>query len=360
MQRAVFYFTCFLWLILLPRGLAQERHPNHFKAVGLPLAFYSPDTRWGGGGGALLTFNFPRDSVGARRSSITLGAVYTQLNQLLLYAPFQLFPNNQRWWIGGELGYYRYVYNFFGIGNDIPEDYIEKYDATFPRFRLNLSRKIAPGLFLGPRWAFDRFVFSRLQANGLLASGSITGSRGGRVSGLGLGINYDTRNLLFFPSKGWLIDAAVYAEWPGIGSDFRYQRLSIDVARYLPMGARAVLALNGAVVFSPGNPPFHQMPLIGGTRRMRGYFEGKYRDKHLLLLQAEWRQPIKGRLGAVLFGGLAQVYADASALVWRHTRCNFGTGLRVALDNAQKINLRADYGIGYRSSGFYLTLGEAF
>jgi len=30
------------------------------------------------------------------------------------------------------------------------------------------------------------------------------------------------------------------------------------------------------------------------------------------------------------------------------------------IDRVQKINIRADYGWGYRSSGFYLTFGEAF
>ncbi len=342
---------------------AQEKppkSPNRFKVIGLPVFFYTPDTKWGGGVGALTTFNFPKDSLGARRSSATLGVVYTQLNQLLIYVPFQLFPQNQRWWIGGEVGYYRYVFNFFGTGNGLPPDYIEKYDATFPRIRLNLSRKVAPGLYAGLRYAYDDFRFTRKEPDGILAMNQLSGSNGGRISGLGGGINYDTRNNLFSPSEGWLVDASVYAEGRGTGSQFHYQRFSADGARYVPLGKQGVLALNAVAVFSFGDVPFHQMPVIGGTRRMRGYFEGKYRDKHLMMVQAEYRMPLFWRFGAVGFGGLGMVGESFEALALRHTRYNFGGGLRFLIDKAQKINIRADYGWGYRSSGFYLTFGEAF
>ena len=63
--------------------------------------------------------NFLKDTLGARRSTVTVGFAYTQLKQLLVYFPFQLFPHNQKYWIQGEAGYYRYVYYFFGVGNDI-------------------------------------------------------------------------------------------------------------------------------------------------------------------------------------------------------------------------------------------------
>jgi outer membrane protein assembly factor BamA len=341
---------------------AQEKapNPNRFKIIGLPVFFYTPDTKFGGGAGGLSTFNFPKDSLNARRSSVTIGAVYTQLKQVLLYFPFQLFPQNQKYWISGEVGYYRYVFNFFGTGNDIPVDFIEKYDATFPRLRLNASRQIRPGFYAGLRYAFDQFEFKLRDTSGLLIRENITGFNGGRASGLGAGINYDTRDLLFFPRKGWLVDAQVYAEGQATGSQFTYQRISADVAHYLPLGKKSVLALNAAAVVSVGDVPFHQMPVIGGTKRMRGYFEGKYRDKNLFLVQSEVRVPLFWRLGAVAFGGLGVVSNRVADTNLEHLRYNYGAGLRIQIDKAQKINVRLDYGWGYRSSGFYLTFGEAF
>jgi outer membrane protein assembly factor BamA len=356
-------WLCALFLLAWSGQVAaqkKEKSPNRFKMVALPVAFYTPDTKWGGGAGGLSTFNFKSDSLRARRSSVTVGVVYTQLRQVLLYFPFQLFPQNQKYWIAGEVGYYRYVFNYFGTGNDLSPDYIEKYDATFPRIRLNMSRKVGDNLYAGLRYAFDDFDFTRRDPNGLLVRNEVPGSDGGRISGVGAGFNYDTRNSIFFPEKGILAEGIVYAEARQTGSQFTYQRISLDVAKYIGIGKKGVLALNTAAVLSFGEVPFHQMPVIGGTKRMRGYFEGKYRDKHLLLLQGEYRQPLFWRIGVVAFGGLGMVGRDFNALALPNTRYNYGAGIRFLLDKAQRINVRADYGIGYKSKGFYLTFGEAF
>ena len=126
------------------------------------------------------------------------------------------------------------------------------------------------------------------------------------------------------------------------------------------MGNESVLAFNGALILSSGNVPFHQMPVIGGTKRLRGYLEGKYSDNNLAVLQSEYRFPIYKRLGAVVFGGVGEVAATPLGWSISTIRYNYGGGLRYMVDKAQRINLRADYGFGCHSQGFYLTMGEAF
>ncbi len=337
-----------------------KKNPNRLKIIGLPIVLYSPDTKLGGGVGGLLTFNFKSDSIGARRSSVTVGAVYTQLNQLLLYFPFQLFPHNQAYWLSGEISYYRYIYNYFGIGNNVSLDYLEKYEAAYPRIRISAVKKIKPNLYVGLRYAFDDFKFTRVDSGGILEKRQLTGSTGGRVSGIGGQLNFDTRDALFFPHNGSVVEAYLYGEGQVTGSDFSYQRLSVDASSYFSVGKNSVLAINGAAVLSFGDVPFHQMPVIGGTKRLRGYYEGKYRDNNLLVLQSELRFPIYKRFGGVVFGGLGEVTNKLSRLSFENAHYNFGGGLRFTLDKAQHINIRADYGIGYKSSGFYLTIGEAF
>ena len=52
-----------LFFLLLVKINAQKtdslKSPNRLKAIVLPIVFYSPDTKLGGGAAALLTFNFP-------------------------------------------------------------------------------------------------------------------------------------------------------------------------------------------------------------------------------------------------------------------------------------------------------------
>ena len=344
----------------LPIKTTLLKSPNRLKTIPLPVVFFTPDTKWGYGVASLLTFNFKKDSLNARRSSVTVGAVYTQLKQFLAYIPFQLFPQNQKYWISGEVGYFKYIFNFFGTGNDISPDYIEKYDAKFPRIRLNLSQKVKQGLYVGLRYAYDDFNFTKRADEGILIKNKLTGSSGGRVSGVGAIVNYDTRDALFSPTTGWVVEGQLYTEGGYTGSDFSYQRLAVDASKYYKLGEKGVLAFNGVASFSVGDVPFHQMPVIGGTKKMRGYLEGKYRDENLLMLQTEYRFPLFWRLGAVAFGGLGEVSDKPYKWDFSNIRYNFGAGLRVMMDKAQKINIRADYGIGYKSSGFYLTIGEAF
>jgi hypothetical protein len=174
-----------------------SKKTNGFKVIGLPVVFYTPDTKIGGGVGGLATFNFKNDSIGARRSSVTVGAVYTQLNQILLYFPFQLFPKNQSYWLGGEVGFYRYVYNFFGTGNDYAPEYKEKFEAMYPRVRFSATKQVKPHLFMGIRIGYENFDFTRVDSGGVLDRMLVTGSNGGRHSCLGFQVNYDSRDALF-------------------------------------------------------------------------------------------------------------------------------------------------------------------
>ncbi len=346
-------------LLFIKLLYAQSDSLSRPGLLALPIVFYSPDTRWGFGASGILTFHTNPKAPG-KRSGITFGGAYTQLKQVLFYAPFQLYFQQDRWWLYGELGYYRYVYNFFGIGNEAPPDYLEKYDATYPRVRFSALRKVGSHGYLGLRYAFDDFRIVLRDSTAQLAKAGITGAAGGRVSGLGAVFNIDTRDQLFFPSKGWLLEVLAYGESNLTGSVFSYARFSADVSRYFPIGKNQVLALNLAGVLNTGDVPFHQMATLGGTRRLRGYFDGRFRDKRLLLFQGEYRLPLFWRFGGVVFGGTGWIGKATEIIRGADLRWHAGGGLRFALDRRQKINLRLDYGFGKSESGFYLTVGEAF
>ena len=357
------YILC-LFLIFAHAIHAQKdtvpKNVNGFKVIALPVVFYTPDTKIGGGVGGLTTFNFKKDSIGARRSSVTVGLVYTQLKQVLVYFPFQLFPKNQKYWFGGEVGYYKYIYNFFGTGNDNSPDYIEKFSATYPRIRFSATKQIKSHLFAGFRFGYEDFNFTKVDSGGILARKLVTGAMGGRHVCLGLQVNYDSRDALFSPTKGWVVESYAYNAGMYVGGDFNFQRFLVDASHYVKVGKNGVLAFNGALVLSAGNVPFHQMPVIGGTKRLRGYLEGKYSDSNLSVLQSEYRFRVFKRFGAVVFGGLGEVASTPLGWSLSNVRYNYGAGLRFLLDPVQGINIRADYGFGYKSKGFYLTIGEAF
>ena len=94
---------------------------------------------------------------------------------------------------------------------------------------------------------------------------------------------------------------------------------------------------------------------------MRGYYDGRYKDKDMLEFQGEYRFPVYKRFSAVAFGGGGTVGNTFSDYSLSDLKFSYGAGLRIALDKREKLNLRLDYGIGQgKNNGFYLQLGEAF
>jgi hypothetical protein len=77
-------------------------------------------------------------------------------------------------------------------------------------------------------------------------------------------------------------------------------------------------------------------------------------------LQAEARFPVYKRLGMVVFGGVGDVFHQFSDLQWQQLKFSLGTGLRFSINPAERLNFRMDYGIGRRSSAYYILVTEAF
>lgn len=339
----------------------QVKPVKRNRFYGFPVFFYLPETRFGIGGAGIYSFRFRKDSTNARPSRVNIGFAVTQNRQLLLYLPFQLFPNNGQYNFYGEVGWFRYNFFYFGTGNNQLPDYRERYAVDFPRVRLSGLYRIRPGLYTGLRWWYEDWKLSELEPMGQLVSGAVSGSRGGRVTGPGVVLNYDTRNSVFFPTRGILLETSFQTFGKSTGSQFTFTRTLVDAATYVKPIKTAVLAINGIVELNSGQPPFYLMALMGGTKRMRGFYEGRFRDNNLVLVQTEWRQQIWKRFGAVAFGGLGIVADTPNHFAISNTRYTYGAGLRFELDQKEHINVRLDYGRGtFNSSGFYLTIGEAF
>lgn len=339
----------------------QARLIRKSSLIPIPVVYYTPETRFAGGLAALFTFRFRGQADTERPSQLTLGFAYTQENQLLLYLPFQIFSKNQTWQFNGELGYYKYVYHFYGIGNDTRQEDKETYDVDFPRVRLNALRIVAPRHYLGLRYWWDDYRITRIEEGKALDGNDIVGKHGGVISGAGLVWNYDSRDHLFFPTRGQWVEVEAFFNTKLLGSDFDFSRYSVDAVAYFSKNERHVWALNGWLVHLRGEVPFQQLAFIGGPKKMRGYFEGRFRDKNLWMLQAEYRTWLKGPLGAAFFGGMGGVAPNPSDIFHRKIHLTAGLGLRLRLSKRDLINLRLDVASNESGQVFpYLTVKEAF
>jgi hypothetical protein len=80
----------------------------------------------------------------------------------------------------------------------------------------------------------------------------------------------------------------------------------------------------------------------------------------MLTVQAAYWAMLFWRVGAVAFVSYGAVAPQLSEMQLQDFRYTVGGGLRFVLDRQKKINIRLDAGFGKNTSGYYLTIGEAF
>jgi outer membrane protein assembly factor BamA len=346
-----------LFVIVSPT-FGQENSVKRSKILPFPVVFYTPETRFAFGAAVTATLRFKSDSAWAKPSQVTLGAVYTQNKQLLLYVPFQVFYKNNKYYTYGEVGYFRYNFFYFGVGQENPKR--ELYGVDFPRIKLNFFRAIKPNLYVGVRYQFEQYDITETETGGQFQQGRVPGGLSSRTSGLGLGLFWDKRDAIFFPTKGYVLDLTYLNNSSFWGGNVRFDRLAMDLSAYQSLNKKIVLAGNLFTNFTLGDAPFNMLTELGGPKKMRGYYQGRFRDDNAVLTQAELRFPIYGRLGAVVNGSLAWLGNQRDFMRWNDPKSAYGAGLRFVANRRDHLNIRLDYAIGSDGGNFYFTIGEAF
>ncbi|MEM9025012.1 MAG: hypothetical protein AAGB22_14800, partial [Bacteroidota bacterium] len=150
-----------------------------------------------------------------------------------------------------------------------------------------------------------------------------------------------------------------FSDWTG--SNTTYDNYLLDARVYQRVWKKHILAVQGMANFNYGNPPFNQMAMLGGPDVMRGYRQGRYRDKKMMAFQAEYRSPFWHRFGIAVFGGYGAVGEDVDDFRVADMRASYGAGIRFLFSEAERLNMRVDFGYGDNgNSGVYFTFGEAF
>ena len=326
--------------------------------VVVPVAYYSPETRLAAGLGGYYIFRFNKEDSLTRPSNINLAAIFTQNRQLIFQLPFQLAFQQNKYLLNGEVGYYKFPFEFYGIGNDIDLDQSETYTPNIVRIKGLFYRKIGDSFFAGPRVRYEYQRMKEFEEGGKLMNESIIGQEGGHFIGLGFSFLYDKRDNIFTPQKGGYVELSTLVAGSALGSEYNSQEVSLDIRKYFSVG-KTILAGQFYTKHLTGDPPFYLLAQMGGYYRMRGYFQGAYRDKTFMTSQVEWRFPIKGRFSGVTFASVGQV---SPKLQIKPNTFHYagGAGLRFRFNDKENTNIRFDYALGKNTSGVYFTIAEAF
>jgi outer membrane protein assembly factor BamA len=324
----------------------------------------SIETNWSFGAGGSFTFYTARKKDSSTRtSSINFLGTYSLRKQFFFTINGPVFFPGEHYILESRLSYSSYPDRFWGLGNNTSNSQEEPYSFSQYYIYLHGKRLLGRRLFAGISYEFQRVIELEKVDGGLFDIQNIPGRNPYQVSGLGFSFAWDKRNNAFWPVKGHLFSLIFTHFSPIILSDHRYNNIIADMRLFSKISKQHIVALQAYGMLNMGDDvPIRSLASLGGADKMRGYFNGRYRDQHLMNLQAEYRMHLFRRFSAVGFCGIGDVAGKNSTLSFNKLKYSFGGGLRFAIRRNEKQHIRLDYGFGRgkENRGFYLQFGEAF
>ncbi len=354
-------FCCVLSVAQPRPDITPEPEPaSRFGLLPFPILYYTPETGVAGGAALVGLRRADDNDSSARPSSIVVDLIYTQKKQIIAEVSPDLFLDGNTYRAMGSVHFSRYPLRFYGIGNNTPETLEEPYTSRTFRITLDALRRLSGPFSGGISLLYETQTLSELRSDRSLGRGTITGSKGGRTAGAGVVFHWDTRDNIFTPSSGHYYLLTLRTSGRAIGSDFNFTYVNLDLRTFMRSAERSVFGIQALATMTAGNVPFYILPQLGGSDVMRGYFEGRYRDKDLLAVQLEYRVPLFWRIGGAFFAGAGTVAPDITRFSLLQVKPAAGFGLRYMYDLRERLNVRVDVGFGKSSSGVYITANEAF
>lgn len=169
-------------------------------------------------------------------------------------------------------------------------------------------------------------------------------------------VTYDNTQDAFAPREGTILNAQWNLAFPVKGDDSNYNKLQIYGRHYVPVNGRSVAAFQVKTCVSSKDTPFFDLCPIS----LRGYPSGRFRDPSSWAAEAEWRQPLSSKFGAVAFAGMGSTGDNFGDALGGRLLPAAGIGLRYLVAESYGINLRVDAAVGRDSNALYVSIGEAF
>lgn len=326
-----------------------------FSVIGGP--HYASDTKFGLGlVAAGLYRTDPNDSI-LPPSNVSLYGDVSSVGFYMLGVRGNHIAPKGRYRIDYHLYFYSFPADFWGIGYEMGDNDANKSDMKRWQAQAEVSFlfRVADNFYIGPMASYDYVIGKHIERPELLQGME---QHTWNV-GAGVSLVYDNRDNLTNPHRGIYLNINQMFRPGFMGNDYAFSTTAFRFDAYQRLGKGTVLAEDIGANLNFGNPSWGMMAELGGTHSMRGYYEGRYRDKHSLEATVELRQHVWKRNGIVVWVGAGTIFPKFSALRSKQILPNAGVGYR--WEFKKNVNVRLDYGFGKSGqSGFLFNINEAF
>ncbi|UXP33838.1 outer membrane protein assembly factor [Reichenbachiella agarivorans] len=334
-----------------------------FQFIPFPIYSYSQETGQVYGLVKYNLINIVKGDTVSAASSFSALASASSFGQIKFVLGSRVYLNEDKIVIQGEASYINFPQFFLGIGNDVTRDGLEEiatksYNAVNSAFMAVTDSKT---MYAGVAQEYRSYVDVELDSSSYLDQNNVPGYEGGAISGLGPAFIFDTRDHKYNSRTGAYI-ATSYKYFGGyLGSDFDYGSFVLDMRKFINPWMNHVIGVQAYTELNTGTVPFYALALLGGSERMRGYYQGAIRDKAIADVQVEYRMPIWKIFGMVAFAGAGRVAPDYGTMNLKDVWVSGGVGLRIMVDSNNRANLRMDFGWGEQDAkAFVIGFTESF
>lgn len=338
---------------------------NHRGVLPVPIVITEPALGYGGGV-ALMFFHRPEGSAATR----TTASGQTRFISPNIYGVMGMKTENgsnaygggamlhfdeDRWRYKGGVAKASFNLDFYTQGRFFPAQEIGYNVDGLASFQ-QVARRIGDDdFFVGVSWIYmDLDVgFDTASDSGFFTDKELAQ----KSSGLGLMLEYDTRDNPFTPSSGWtgVLDANFYRE--GLGGDVDFDSYRAHAFAYWPLWDKR-LVVGGRLDLRAvdGDVPFYRLPYVD----MRGIAAGRYQDRRAAMLETELRWNLTPRWALIGFIGAGRAWGRKDSFDDATTAVAKGGGFRYLL--ARKLGLYGglDYAWGPDDHTFYIQMGSAW
>jgi outer membrane protein assembly factor BamA len=255
-----------------------------------------------------------------------------------------LWPNlaGGRVSLGAQVKYQDFTaINFFGIGPDAQKDNQSDYRLRYVDIGGFAAVPINPRLTMTARAGALRGMSLRRGTSTLVPA---TADRFDDEAAPGLSrqpnylhadltIEADSRDVPGYPSRGGHYQFSAAAFHDADFGRYSFGRFEAEAAQYVPISSRSVLSVRGRLAVSTTadgqQVPFYELPALGNAHSLRGYSSYRFRDRDLVLFNAEYRWPLLRMLDGAIFWDAGNVAPTVAGLAQRAVIADYGAGLRL-------------------------------
>jgi hypothetical protein len=176
------------------------------------------------------------------------------------------------------------------------------------------------------------------------------------VAGLGLAIEYDSRDLPMNSYSGQHFKVDALLNYQSTEADNSYQSYSAYFRSYHSLTDSVVLAWDVQGCQRTGTVPLWD----ACTVKLRGFAATDYLGMQSASTQVEARWKFSKRWGLVGFAGVGAIEDSFSGLRDDNSIPSYGLGVRFMVLQSKRVNMRVDFARSGDSDAVYLSVGEAF